>query len=157
MLKYRLYQKIFAKLAEVLVWYKLCHPNLICRFNNKQWLYLYCLYIVTSERCETTELTGSQPIKNLQCDTWPYLHKPDVIRIPRLCKWILWWSKLTLNEVPKQDHIATKWENTRESQGHSKLFTTGQAKLSYEHYVIKCVGGWYNWHCSYGFYTYYLL
>ena len=28
-------------------------------------------------------------------------------------------------------------------QGHRKLFTTGQAKLNSEHYVIKCVGGRY--------------
>ena len=33
----------------------------------------------------------------------------------------------------------------------SKLFTNCQAKLNSEHYVIKCVGGRYIWHCSYGF------
>ena len=26
-------------------------------------------------------------------------------------------------------------------QGHRKVFTTGQAKINPEHYVIKCVGG----------------
>ena len=36
LLKDRLYQKMFAKLAGFLVWYELCHLNLICRFNNKQ-------------------------------------------------------------------------------------------------------------------------
>ena len=40
------------------------------------------------------------------------------------------------------------------TQGRSKLFTTGQAKLNSVHYVIKCVGARYNWHCPYGFYTY---
>ena len=27
-------------------------------------------------------------------------------------------------------------------QGHSKVFTTGQARVNPENYVIKCVGGW---------------
>ena len=30
------------------------------------------------------------------------------------------------------------------TQGRSKLFTTGQAKLNSVQYVIKCVGGRYN-------------
>ena len=41
---------MFAKLARVLVWYELCHPNLICRFN-KQWSDLNSLarWIATSK------------------------------------------------------------------------------------------------------------
>ena len=28
------------------------------------------------------------------------------------------------------------------NQGRSKVFTTGQARINPEHYVIKCMGGW---------------
>ena len=35
------------------------------------------------------------------------------------------------------------WPNSSASQGHNKVFTTGQARFNFnpENYIIKCVGG----------------
>ena len=60
---------------------------------------------------------------------------------------------------PKYIHLAI-WENVASITGtiiivqtyihhHSKVFTTGQARMNHEYYVIKCMGGQYALHYSY--------
>ena len=39
-------------------------------------------------------------------------------------------------------HNMQLWDASYSNQGHSKVFTTGQARIYPEHYVIKCMGGW---------------
>ena len=66
-------------------------------------------------------------------------HRCSYNRGPTVFIWVI-----NIHDVPN-------WSVCTLIQGHSKLFTTGQDKLNSEYYVIKCVGGRYIWHCSYGF------